>query len=82
MSLGDLVNRMSTMPARIFNLPGGTLAPGSLADVLVADPKAVWTVNPAEFFSKSRNTPFTGRTLTGRAETTIVRGQVVYQRTR
>jgi dihydroorotase len=81
LSLPELVNRMSTMPARIFNLPGGTLAPGAPADVLVADPKASWTVNPAEFFSKSRNTPFSGLRLTGRAETTIVRGQVVYQRT-
>jgi dihydroorotase len=80
LSLPDLISRMSTMPARIFNLPGGTLAPGSPADLVVADPKAVWTVKPEQFFSKSRNTPFAGRTLTGRAETTIVRGQVVYQR--
>jgi dihydroorotase len=39
-------------------------------------------VNPAEFYSKSRNTPFGGRRLTGRAEITIVRGQVVFQRAR
>jgi dihydroorotase len=70
------------MPARIFNLPGGTLAPGSPADVTVIDPKAAWVVNPADFFSKSRNTPFGGRQLTGRAEATIVRGHVVYQRER
>jgi dihydroorotase len=80
MTLPDLVSRMSTMPARIFNLPGGTLAAGSPADVLIADPKAEWVVNPAEFFSKSRNTPFAGRRLTGRADVTIVRGQVVFQR--
>jgi dihydroorotase len=82
MTLADLVNRMSTMPARIFNLPGGTLAAGAPADVLIADPKASWLVNPAEFFSKSRNTPFAGRRLTGRSEVTIVRGQVVFQRAR
>jgi dihydroorotase len=82
LTLCDLVNRMSTMPARIFNLPGGTLAPGSPADVTVIDPKAAWVVNPADFFSKSRNTPFGGRQLTGRAEATIVRGHVVYQRER
>jgi dihydroorotase len=76
----DLVNRMSTMPARIFNLPGGTLAPGAAGDITITDPKAPWTVNPAEFFSRSRNTPFAGRRLTGRAEVTIVRGQVAYQR--
>jgi dihydroorotase len=80
MMLPDLVNRMSTMPARIFNLPGGTLAAGAPADVLVADPKVEWVVNPSEFHSKSRNTPFAGRRLTGRADVTIVRGQVVFQR--
>ena len=78
--LSDLVNRMSCMPARIFNLPGGTLAPGAPADVVVVDPAAAWTVRPEEFFSKSRNTPFGGRRLKGRADTTIVRGQVVFAR--
>jgi dihydroorotase len=80
LTLCDLVNRMSTMPARVFNLAGGTLAAGSAADVTIIDPKAAWVVNPSEFFSKSRNTPFAGRRLTGRAEVTIVRGQIVYQR--
>ena len=78
--LSDLVNRMSTMPARIFNLPGGSLAPGAPADVVVVDPAAAWTVRPEEFLSKSRNTPFGGRRLKGRADTTIVRGQVVFAR--
>jgi dihydroorotase len=80
LSLGGLVTRMSVMPARIFNLPGGTLAPGASADVVVLDPAVGWTVQPEEFFSKSRNTPFAGRRLKGRAETTIVRGQVVFAR--
>jgi dihydroorotase len=81
MDLPTLIRRMSATPARIFNLPGGTLARGATADVVVMDPTAEWVVEPAAFFSKSRNTPFTGRRLRGRAETTIVRGQVVYQRT-
>jgi dihydroorotase len=80
MTLCDLVNRMSTAPARIFNLPGGTLAPGAPGDLTITDPKATWTVTPSEFYSRSRNTPFAGRRLTGRAEVTIVRGQIVYQR--
>ncbi len=75
-----LVLRMSTRPARIFNLPGGTLAPGAAADVVVLDPTAQWTVTPDEFYSKSRNTPFGGRRLRGRADVTIVRGQVVFRR--
>ncbi len=80
LSLADLVTRMSVMPARIFNLPGGSLAPGAAADVVILDPAAEWTVRPEDFFSKSRNTPFAGRRLKGRAETTIVRGQVVFAR--
>jgi dihydroorotase len=78
--LAELVARMSTIPAKIFGLPGGTLAPGSPADVVVFDPAVEWTVRPQEFFSRSRNTPFAGRRLTGRASVTIVRGQVVFQR--
>jgi dihydroorotase len=80
MTLCDLVNRMSTAPARIFNLPGGTLAPGAPGDLTITDPKATWTVTPSEFYSRSRNTPFAGRRLTGRTEVTVVRGQIVFQR--
>jgi dihydroorotase len=80
LSLSVLVNRMSVMPARIFNLQGGSLAPGAIADVVVFDPKVEWTVRPEAFYSKSRNTPFGDRRLRGRAETTIVRGQVVFAR--
>jgi len=80
LTLQELVNRMSTLPARIFNLPGGTLAPGAPADVTVFDPGASWTVRPDEWFSRSRNTPFRGRQLVGRPTLTIVRGQIVYQR--
>jgi dihydroorotase len=79
LTLCDLIDRMSTTPARIFNLPGGTLAPGSPPDVTITNPTAQWTVDPTRFYSRSRNTPFAGRQLTGRAEVTIVRGQVVYQ---
>jgi dihydroorotase len=80
LSLPELVERMSSGPARIFGLPGGTLAPGGPADVTVFDPETEWTVRPQEFCSRSRNTPFGGRRLTGRANVTIVRGQVAYQR--
>jgi dihydroorotase len=79
-ALPELLFRMSTHPARIFNLPGGTLMVNAPADVVILDPSARWTVDPTTFYSKSRNTPFTGRTLTGRADLTIVRGRVVYDR--
>ena len=80
LTLPELVRRMSTTPARIFNLPGGTLAVGAPADVVVFDPAAEWEVEPSAFFSRSRNTPFAGRRLRGRAEVTIVRGELVFER--
>ncbi|MDQ3697409.1 MAG: dihydroorotase [Gemmatimonadota bacterium] len=74
-----LVNRMSSTPARIFNLQGGTLRRGSLADVTVFDPAWEWTVEPAEFLSKGRNTPYAGMTLRGRAVCTVVGGRIVHR---
>jgi dihydroorotase len=76
--LDDLILRMSTAPARAFNLPGGTLQKGGPADVTVFDPAETWVVDPAEFASKSRNTPFAGRELKGRNRMTIVAGRVVW----
>jgi dihydroorotase len=78
LDLPTLVLRMSTAPARAFSLPGGTLAAGSPADVTVFDPAWEWTVDPKQFVSKSRNTPFTGRTVRGRAVYTIVDGRIVH----
>src|SRR5688572_6845023 len=76
--LPTLVLRMSTAPARAFNLPGGSLLDGALADVTVFDPSWEWTVQPTAFVSKSRNTPFAGRRLRGRAVYTIVHGRIVH----
>ncbi len=80
LSLPDLIFRMSTRPAQVFNLPGGTLVSGAPADVVILDPDVRWQVDPQQSFSKSRNTPFGGETLVGRADLTIVRGKVVYRR--
>ena len=71
----QVIEKMSASPARIHGLPGGSLAPGAPADVTVIDPERVWTV-PASFRSLSRNSPFVGRELTGRAVLTIVDGDV------
>jgi len=78
-TLPDLVRRMSTEPARVFRLGGGTLAPGAVADVAVFDTAAKWSVDPTTFHSKSRNTPFAGRALTGRVTLTIVAGAIVHE---
>lgn len=80
LSLTELINRMSVEPARAFGLPGGRLAPGAPADVVLLDPAVCWTVVPTEFYSKSRNTPFAGRELVGRPVMTIVAGEVVFRR--
>jgi dihydroorotase len=74
LSLSELVRRMSANPAAILRVKGGTLAAGADADVTIIDPEAPWTVNAAEFKSKSRNTPFDGWKLKGRAVQTIVGG--------
>ncbi|MEO7962509.1 MAG: dihydroorotase, partial [Gemmatimonadaceae bacterium] len=74
-----LVDRMSCAPARIFNLPGGNLRRGNVADVTVFDPTAEWSVDPSSFLSKGRNTPYAGKALRGRAACTIVGGVVVYR---
>ena len=78
LSLNDLVNRMACLPAKVFGLPGGTLAKGSLADVSVFDPTREWTVDPSRFKSKGRNTPYGGHKLRGQAIRTIVGGRIVY----
>jgi dihydroorotase len=79
LTLPELIHRMSTAPTAAFGLPGGTLAPGAPADVVVLDLTDSWTVDPTAFCSKSRNTPFAGRVLTGRAALTLVGGKIVHQ---
>lgn len=79
LTLSQLVDRMSCLPAKVFHLPGGTLAKGSIADVSVFDPKKEWTVDPKRFKSKGRNTPYGGQKLHGAAFCTIVGGQIVYR---
>jgi dihydroorotase len=77
--LPTLVERMACAPARLFRLPGGTLRRGAAADLTVFDPDASWTVDPARFLSKGRNSPYAGQTLRGRVALTVVGGQVIYR---
>jgi dihydroorotase len=79
LSWPTLVERMSTSPAKVFGLAGGTLRRGSVADITIFDPAAEWTVDPDQFLSKGRNSPYRGKRLTGRATCTIVGGRVVYK---
>ena len=70
--------KMTLNPARILGIEKGTLAIGADADVTIIDPEARWTVDPAQFRSKSTNTPFAGWELQGRATTVIVGGSVKF----
>ena len=80
LTLPQLIDRMSTRPAQVFHLPGGTLRVGAPADLCVLDATARWVVDSACFHSKSRNTPFQGRSLVGRAALTVAAGRLVHDR--
>jgi dihydroorotase len=77
--LATLLKAMSTRPAEILGLPGGTLRPGSVADIVVIDIDAPWVLDPVELKSKCKNTPFDEARLSGRVVRTIVAGRTVYE---
>ncbi len=79
LTIPQLVDRMSCLPAKVFHLPGGSLAKGAIADVTVFDPAREWTVDPSRFKSKGRNTPYGGVRLRGLATCTVVGGRVVHR---
>jgi dihydroorotase len=81
-TLPRLVELLSTRPAAVLGLPGGTLAPGAPADVTLLDLSRRLKVDPARFLSKGRNTPFGGWTLKGAPVMTIVGGRVAWRQGR
>lgn len=78
-SLGFLLQRMTSDPARVFGLAAGRLEPGAPADLTIVDLESERTVDPDTFLSKSSNTPFGGWKLSGWPVGTIVSGKVVWQ---
>ncbi len=78
MERSRLIAALTVNPARILGLDLGTLGVGCAADLTVIDPEAAWSVEPSAFRSKSRNTPFAGVEMVGRAAMTIVGGRVVW----
>jgi dihydroorotase len=78
-NLITLLRAMSTRPAELLGLPGGTLRPGAPADLIVVDIDLPWVLDPAELKSKCKNTPFDEARLTGRVVRTIVAGRTVYE---
>ena len=79
LTLLTLLKAMSSAPAKVLGLAGGTLRQGSPADVIVLDPEVPWVLDPTELKSKCKNTPFDEAKLEGRVVRTIVAGRTVYE---
>ena len=76
LSWPQLIEKLTIAPARVLGIDRGTLKPGAIADVTILDPAAEWVIDPSKFRSKSRNCPYAGWKVRGRAETVIVGGEV------
>ena len=79
LTLEQLADRMSAAPARILGLEGGSLKEGGVADIMLADLDEKYTIDPKDFLSKGKNTPFAGREVYGRVKCTIVDGNIKYR---
>ena len=79
LSWPELISRMTVRPAEVLGLPKGSLREGADADITLIDPDREWTIDVADFKSKSRNCPFQGCTVRGRAVTTLVGGEIKYR---
>jgi dihydroorotase len=72
----EVIAKLTVQPAELLGIDKGTLRPGADGDVTIIDPEARWTIDPENFRSKSRNTPFAGRQVRGQAHTVIVAGEI------
>lgn len=79
MELTEVIQKMTSGPADVLGLNRGRIAVGELADLTVFDPDEAWTIDPTNFCSKGRNTPFAGRSVRGKVKYTVVGGRVVYR---
>jgi dihydroorotase len=82
LSLLEAIRKWTTAPAAITGIPGGSLEEGSPADLALVDLEREWTVDPDQFVSKGKNTPFAGMTLKGEVVATFVGGKLVYERSK
>jgi dihydroorotase len=79
LSMKELLLKLTLNPAKMLRLPYGEISPGKRADLIVFDPDKHWTVDPARFLSKGRNTPFAGWKLRGKNLLTIIDGMIVFK---
>jgi dihydroorotase len=75
----QFIEKLTINPARVLGIDRGTLAPGAIADVTIIDPVLEWTIDPGKFKSKSRNCPFAGWKVRGRAEAVFVGGELRFE---
>lgn len=80
MTLPQLIERLTIGPAQAMGLNAGQLSPGQPADLTLFDPECQWPVDNDRLFTAGENSPLTGATLTGQVTTTLVDGQVVFER--
>jgi dihydroorotase len=79
LGLPQLFQRLSSTPARLFNLPGGKLAKGAPADLVLFDANYAWKIDRADLWSKTKNSPFDERPVQGKVIATIVGGRTIYR---
>lgn len=79
LTLCELADKMSAAPARVLGLEGGAIEEGAVADLTIADLSEKWTIDPKDFVSKGKNTPFSGREVYGKVKYTLVDGEVKYR---
>ena len=75
----QMAEKMSYQPAKILGLNKGVVEEGAPADLVIFDPDREWVIDPEEFFSKGKNTPFAGKTVYGKVTATIVDGEIAFE---
>ncbi|MDQ6991506.1 MAG: dihydroorotase [Mariprofundaceae bacterium] len=81
LSMSDLIAKMTCNPAQLLNLPEGKLSIGNAADICIFDAEKSWVLDRAKLFSKGRNTPWHGKTMTGQVQYTLKDGRIVFDQT-
>jgi len=79
LELPEAIRKLSSNPAKILGIPGGRIVEGGEADLAVIDPEYEYVLREEDIISKSKNSPFIGRTLKGRNELTMVGGKIVWE---
>jgi len=80
LSLPEAIGKLTCNPARVLNIPGGHIEIGAEADLALIDPEYEYVLREEDILSRSKNSPFIGKTLKGRNDLTMIGGKIVWQR--